>query len=61
MSDETRRVDPEALADIVQRTAEAAAPDRIVILGSAARGRMGRNSDVAPLAAKPGANRPELA
>ncbi|MFO7955546.1 MAG: hypothetical protein R6X33_00395 [Candidatus Brocadiia bacterium] len=49
------------LAEIVQRIGEVAAPERNVMFGSAARGRMARNSDVAPLVVKPGANRLELA
>ncbi len=61
MADETRTVDPDVLADIVQRIVEVAEPERIVMFGSAARGRMGRNSDIDLLVIKSGANRLELA
>jgi hypothetical protein len=36
--------DPVILADIVQRVVEAAAPEKIVLFGSAARGTMGSDS-----------------
>ncbi len=61
MSQETRAVSQEALAEIVRRIVEVADPERIVMFGSAARGRMGRNSDVDLLVVKSGANRLELA
>jgi predicted nucleotidyltransferase len=37
---------PEILADIVQPVVAAARPEKIILFGSAARGRMGSNSDV---------------
>ena len=39
-------LDPRLLDDIVQRVVEAAAPERIILFGSAARGEMGPHSDV---------------
>ena len=39
-------VDPNVLADIVRRAVEIAAPERIILLGAAARGEMGPHSDV---------------
>jgi uncharacterized protein len=46
--------DPAILADIVQRIVAAAAPERIVLFGSAARGEMGRESDYDLLVIKGG-------
>ena len=40
------KVDPEVLADVVQRVVDAAAPEKIVLFGSAAREQMGPNSDL---------------
>jgi predicted nucleotidyltransferase len=48
------KLDPAILADIVARIVEVAQPDKIVLFGSAARGRMGPNSDVDLLVIKPG-------
>ncbi len=39
-------LDPLVLDDIVRRVVEIAAPERIVLFGSAARGEMGPHSDV---------------
>ncbi len=39
-------LDPDVLDEIVRRVVEVAAPDRIVLFGSAARGEMGPHSDV---------------
>jgi predicted nucleotidyltransferase len=61
MAGPTRTVDLEALHDIVRRIVEVAEPEQIVMFGSAARGRMGRNSDVDLLVIKQGANRLALA
>ena len=61
MAGATRTVDAEALAEIVRRIVEVAAPERIIMFCSAARGRMGRNSDVDLLVIKQGANRLALA
>jgi uncharacterized protein len=46
--------DPVILADIVQRVVEAAAPEKIVLFGSAARGTMGSDSDLDLLVIKGG-------
>ena len=46
------RVDPDVLADVVRRVVDAAAPERIVLFGSAARGEMGPNSDLDLLVVK---------
>lgn len=48
------RVKRRILADVVQRVLEAAKPDKIILFGSAARGEMGRNSDLDLLVIKSG-------
>ena len=40
------KVDPEVLADVIERIVEVTSPERIVLFGSAARGEMGPNSDI---------------
>ena len=49
-----RTVSPAVLADIVRRIVEVARPQKIVLFGSAARGRMGKDSDVDLLVVKGG-------
>jgi predicted nucleotidyltransferase len=44
----------ELLDEIVRRIVEAARPDRIILFGSAARGRMGKDSDLDLLVVKSG-------
>ena len=44
------------LDDIIGRIVEAVQPERIILFGSAARGDMGRNSDVDLLVVKEGEN-----
>jgi len=61
MSDGTRTLSTDVLDDIVRRIVQVAAPERIIMFGSAARGRMGPDSDVDLLVVKAGANRLELA
>ena len=39
-------LDKEVLEDIIHRIVEVADPEKIILFGSAARGEMGRNSDV---------------
>lgn len=51
---ENGRPDKAVLADIVRRVVEAAAPDKIILFGSAARGEMGPNSDIDLLVVKAG-------
>jgi predicted nucleotidyltransferase len=46
--------DPEILADVVVRVVRAAAPEKIVLFGSAARGEMGPHSDIDILVIKRG-------
>ena len=46
----------ETLDEIVRRIVEAVQPERIILFGSAARGVMGRNSDVDLLVVKEGEN-----
>ena len=46
----------ETLDDIIERIVEAVQPERIILFGSAARGDMGRNSDVDLLVVKDGEN-----
>lgn len=49
--------DPAVLADLVERIVRAVAPDRIILFGSAAEGRMGPNSDLDVLVVKSGDHR----
>lgn len=42
----TGTLDPAVLEEIVRRIVEVAAPERIILFGSAARGEMGPDSDV---------------
>src|SRR5215218_11364550 len=44
----------EALAEIIRRIVRVAAPERIVLFGSAARGKAGPDSDLDLLVIKPG-------
>jgi predicted nucleotidyltransferase len=46
MKDRVQKVDESALQEIVRRIVEVAAPERIILFGSAARGEMGPNSDL---------------
>jgi predicted nucleotidyltransferase len=48
------RPDLELLEDLVDRVVQAAAPERIVLFGSAAHGRMGPHSDLDVLVVKSG-------
>jgi uncharacterized protein len=48
------RLDKSVLADIIRRVVEVAHPEKIILFGSAARGAMGRNSDVDLLVVKKG-------
>ena len=49
-------LEQETLDDIIGRIVEAVQPERIILFGSAARGVMGRNSDVDLLVVKEGEN-----
>jgi len=49
-----REVPEETLREIVRRIVEAAQPDKIILFGSAASGRMGPNSDLDLLVVKGG-------
>ena len=51
------KVDPEVLADVIERVVEVTSPERIVLFGSAARGEMGPNSDIDLLVVKDTTNR----
>ena len=42
-------LDPRVLDDVVQRIVAVAQPERVILFGSAARGEMGRHSDVDPV------------
>src|SRR4051794_26939922 len=53
MSD-NQPLNQEALDEIIRRIVEVAAPDRIILFGSAARGEMGPNSDLDLLVIKSG-------
>lgn len=48
------RVKRRVLAEVVRRVVEAAQPDKIILFGSAARGRLGPNSDLDLLVIKSG-------
>jgi len=61
MAELIHTLDSEVLEEIVRRIVEVAQPERIIMFGSAARGSMGRNSDIDLLVVKSGANRLELA
>lgn len=57
-----RTVSKKTLMEIVRRIVEVAAPDRIILFGSAARGTMGPGSDLDVLVVKKGTYHPrELA
>ena len=49
-------VDQETLDEIIRRVVEVAAPERIILFGSAARGEMGPHSDVDLLIVKDAPN-----
>jgi predicted nucleotidyltransferase len=53
-------VEQEILDKIIQRIVEVAAPEKIILFGSAARGEMGPNSDVDLLVVKSGVHRRRL-
>lgn len=48
------RLREEMLEEIIQRIVEVAQPEKIILFGSAARGDMGRNSDIDLLVVKSG-------
>ena len=50
----TQRLNQKTLDDIIRRVVEIAEPERIILFGSAARGEMGRHSDVDLLIVKEG-------
>ena len=54
-------LDPRVLDDVVRRIVAVAQPERVILFGSAARGEMGRHSDVDLLVVKRGAHRRDLA
>ena len=54
-------LDPNVLDDIIRRVVEIAAPERIILFGSAARDEMGPNSDVDLLIVKDNVHRRHLA
>jgi predicted nucleotidyltransferase len=60
MKIETRPVSQTVLDEIVRRIVEVAAPEKIILFGSAARGEMGPNSDVDLLVVKSGVHRRRL-
>lgn len=49
-------LDRTVLDDVIQRVVEVAQPERIILFGSAAQGRMSRNSDVDLLIIKDGSD-----
>jgi len=50
----TGRLKRRVLADVIRRVVEAAQPQKIILFGSAARGRLGPNSDLDLLVIKSG-------
>ena len=57
-----KNVDEKKLSEIIRRIVKVAAPERIIVFGSAVRGEMGPNSDVDLLVVKGGKyNRSRLA
>jgi uncharacterized protein len=52
--DPARSLDREEIDEIVRRVVTAADPERIILFGSAARGELGRNSDIDLLVIKAG-------
>jgi hypothetical protein len=54
MSGRTGGVPKEVLDDVVRRIVEVAAPEKIILFGSAARGELGPNSDIDLLVIKGG-------
>ena len=54
-------LDQAVLDEIVRRIVDVAQPERIILFSSAARGEMGRDSDVDLLVVKDGAHRRRLA
>ncbi len=58
---ERRAVSDELLQDVVRRIVEVAAPEKIILFGSAARGEMGPDSDLDFLVVKGGVHRRETA
>jgi predicted nucleotidyltransferase len=49
-----QRINQASLDEIIRRIVEVAAPERIILFGSAARGEMGPNSDLDLLVIKSG-------
>ena len=49
-----------ALDDVIERIVDVAAPEKIILFGSAARGETGRNSDLDLLIVKDGADELDL-
>ncbi|MCY4114965.1 MAG: nucleotidyltransferase domain-containing protein [Chloroflexi bacterium] len=54
-------LDHDTLDEIVRRVVEVAHPERVILFGSAARGEMGRNSDVDLLVVKDADDERDLA
>jgi predicted nucleotidyltransferase len=61
MRRKTELAEQKELDEIVRRIVEVAAPDKIILFGSAARGEIGPNSDVDLLVVKSGTHRRRLA
>ena len=53
-------VDSRILDEVIRRVVEVAQPEKIILFGSAARGRMGPHSDLDLLVVKEGAHRRKL-
>jgi predicted nucleotidyltransferase len=59
--DEIGQVEQQILEKVIQRIVDVAAPEKIILFGSAVRGEMGPNSDVDLLVVKSGVHRRRLA
>ena len=54
-------IDSSKLSEVVRRVVEVAQPEKIILFGSAVRGKMGRNSDLDLLVVKSDVHRRRLA
>ena len=58
MAEMTGTVDPAVLDEVIRRVVEVAQPEKIILFGSAAWGRMGPHSDLDPLVVRARGRRP---
>ena len=60
MAEVTRTVDQAVLNEVIRRVVEVAQPEKIILFGSAARGRMGPHSDLDLLVVRAGVDALDL-